>query len=88
VSSRATQSRSRQVLLRWLAIIAVAFVLLSVTGAAGYHFFTGWRARDLAAKAKDNFEKANYRMAWLQINSARELRPEEPDVLRVLGQVM
>jgi hypothetical protein len=26
-------------------------------------------------------------MAWLQINSAKELRPEEPDVLRMLGQI-
>jgi tetratricopeptide (TPR) repeat protein len=87
MSSRATQSRSRQVLLRWLAILAVVLVLLGVTGAAGYHFFTGWRARDLAAKAKDNFEKANYRMAWLQINSAKDLRGNDPAVLRVLGLI-
>jgi hypothetical protein len=72
---------------RTLAILAVALVILGALGAVGYHCFTGWRARDLAAKAKDNFEKANYRMAWLQINSAKELRPEEPDVLRVLGQI-
>jgi len=87
MSSRATKSRRNQLLLRTLAILAVALVILGALGAVGYHFFTGWRARDLAAKAKDNFEKANYRMAWLQINSAKELRPEEPDVLRVLGQV-
>ena len=87
MSSRATKSRRRQLIMRTLAILAVALVILGVSGAVGYQFFTGWRARDLAAKAKDNFEKANYRMAWLQINSAKELRPEEPDVLRVLGQI-
>lgn len=85
--SRAKKSRRRQLILRTLAILAVALVILGGLGAVGYHFFTGWRARDLAAKAKDNFEKANYRMAWLQINSAKELSPEEPDVLRVLGQI-
>jgi hypothetical protein len=58
MSSRATQSRSRQVLLRWLAVITLSLAVLGSLGAAGYHFFTGWRARDLAAKAKDNFEKA------------------------------
>jgi hypothetical protein len=87
VSSSATKSRSHKILLRSIAIIAAGLVVLGVLGAVGYHFFTGWRARDLAAKAKDNFEKANYRIAWLQINSAKELRPEEPDVLRVLGQI-
>jgi len=87
MSSRATKSRRRQLIMRTLAILAVALVILGALGAVGYQFFTGWRARDLAAKAKDNFEKANYRMAWLQINSAKELRPEEPDVLRVLGQI-
>lgn len=73
--------------MRSLAIFGVVLVILGALGAVGYHFFTGWRARDLAAKAKDNFEKANYRMAWLQINSAKDLRPEEPEVLRVLGQI-
>lgn len=87
MSSRAEKSHRQQLLLRTLAIIGIAAIVLGVIGAVGYHFFTGWRARDLAAKAKDNFEKANYRMAWLQINSAKELRPEEPDVLRVLGQI-
>ena len=87
MSSRAKKSRRRKLLLRLLSILAVALVILGALGAVGYHFFTGWRARDLAAKAKDNFEKSNYRMAWLQINSAKELRPEEPDVLRVLGQI-
>ena len=87
MSPRVKKRRRRKLLLRLLSIVAIAAIVLGAVGAVGYYFFTGWRARDLAAKAKDNFEKANYRMAWLQINSAKELRPEEPDVLRVLGQI-
>ena len=68
--------------MRAAAIIADVLVALTTVGAVGYHFFTGWRARDLAAKAKDNFEQGNYRMAWLQISSAKDLRAGDPDVLR------
>lgn len=85
--SSSSTKRRRQLLLRVLAILAIAAVVLGAVGAVGYQFFTGWRARDLAAKAKDNFEKANYRMAWLQINSAKELRGDDPEVLRVLGTI-
>jgi tetratricopeptide (TPR) repeat protein len=84
---RATQSRSRELLVRSLVIFGLALVAFGAAGAVGYHFFIGWRARDLAAEAKDNFKKTNYRVAWLQISSARELRPEEPEVLRVLGLI-
>ena len=87
MSSRAKKSRRRKLLLRLLSILAVALVILGALGAVGYQFFTGWRARDLAAKAKDNFEKANYRMAWLQINSAKDLRGNDPEVLRVTGMI-
>lgn len=84
--SRPRKKRRSRRLWRALAIVAAALVVLGVSGAAGYHLFSGWRARDLAGKAKENFEKGNYRMAWLQINSAKDLRAEEPDVLRMLGQ--
>jgi hypothetical protein len=87
MSPRAKKSRRRKLVLRLLSILAIAAIVLGAAGAVGYYFFTGWRARDLAAKAKDNFEKGNYRMAWLQINSAKDLRDGEPDVLRVLGQI-
>jgi len=87
MSSSTRKRRSRQLLLRSLVILGLAVLVLGALGAVGYHFFTGWRARDLAAKAQDNFEKANYRMAWLQINSAKELRGEDPAVLRVLGTI-
>jgi len=81
------KKRRRKLPLRLLAVAGVVLVVLGVAGVLGYEVFAGWRARDLAAKAKENFEKANYRMAWLQINSAKDLRPEEPAVLRVLGQI-
>ena len=87
MSSRRKKNRRRQILLRSLAIFGAFLLLLGVLGAVGYQFFTGWRARDLAGKAKENFEKANYRMAWLQINSAKDLRGNEPEVLRVMGMI-
>jgi hypothetical protein len=87
MSSRRKKNRRRQILLRSLAIFGAFLLLLGILGAVGYQFFTGWRARDLAGKAKENFEKANYRMAWLQINSAKDLRGNEPEVLRVMGMI-
>lgn len=82
MKKKSETSYSRQRLRRTLAITSIVLLLLAALGAAGYHFFTGWRARDLASKAKDNFERGNYRMAWLQINSAKDLRASDPDVLR------
>jgi hypothetical protein len=80
--SSATTSRRRQILMRVLAVSAVAVVVLGILAAVGFHIFQGWRARDLAAKALQSFEQANYRAAWLQVNSARNLRPDDPAVLR------
>jgi hypothetical protein len=57
-------------------------VVLGITGAVAFHFFQGWRARDLAGKALQSLEMASYRAAWLQMNSARNLRPNDPTVLR------
>lgn len=80
--SSATQSRRRQLWLRFLAISAAVLVALAIVGAVGFHFFQGWRARDLAGKALQSLEMASYRAAWLQMNSARNLRPNDPTVLR------
>lgn len=65
--------------LKYAAFSACAMVLFA---AAGYWLFIGWRARDLALKSRENLEKADYRMAWLQAESARNLRADEPEVLR------
>lgn len=87
MSPKAKKRRSRKALRRSLKALAVALVILGLLGLIGYRLFAGWRARDLAAKARENFELANYRMAWLQINSAKDLRGDEPEVLRVMGMV-
>ena len=63
-------------------LLAACLLLLVVLTAAGWYLFTGWRARDLASKARESFEKGNYRMAWLQLKSARDLRAGDPEVLR------
>jgi hypothetical protein len=80
--SSATISQRRRILMRVLAISAVGLIIAGILAAAGFHLFQGWRARDLAAKALESFEQANYRAAWLQVNSARNLRAEDPAVLR------
>ena len=61
--------------------LVLALVAISAA-AAGIYLFTGWRARDLAAKARESFERGNYRMAWLQLASAREMRASDPEVMR------
>lgn len=81
-NSKATTSRSREIFVRALVLSAIALVLLGVMAAVGFHILQGWRARDLAEKALGSFEQANYRAAWLQVNSARNLRPDDPAVLR------
>lgn len=76
------RSAKKERLTRLLKYAAFSTVALALFAAVGYWFFVGWRARDLALKARDNLENANYRMAWLQATSAREMRPDETEVLR------
>lgn len=66
-------------LMRYLWLIALVAI---VAGFGGFHFFTNWRARDLAIKAQENFRRGDYRMAWLQMQTAREMRPDDVEVLR------
>lgn len=74
-------------MLRFLAISAAALVALAIVGAVAFHFFQGWRARDLADKSLRNLEGENFRMAWLQLNSARALRENDVEVLRAAAAV-
>jgi len=60
----------------------VLLLFAALAGSAAFYLFTGWRARDLAAKARESFDRGNYRMAWLQLTSAREMRASDPEVLR------
>jgi hypothetical protein len=75
-------SRRRRKLKKLLLIFALSLVGVAVAGAVGYHFYAGWRARDLAVKARENFAAGNYRAAWLQLSSARSLRENDPEVIR------
>jgi len=81
------RSSRRRRLSRFILLAATGMLLLGIIGAAGYYLFTGWRARDLAAKAEENFAQANYRLAWLQLQSAKTLRPAEPQVLRAAAKI-
>jgi len=62
----------------WKPALVAAIVL-----PLGYYFFTGWRARDLARKAQLSFDQGDYQQAWLQIRSARSLRADDPEMLRI-----
>jgi len=61
---------------------AVIIVLVAVVGAILLHFALGWRARDLARKARESFDKGDYRTAFLQLFSARTLRKDDAVVVR------
>lgn len=75
--SRRRPNLRKLILIAVLGVVAAAAVL-----AAGYYFFAGWRARDLAIKARASFVDGNYRMAWMQLLSARGMRKEDPEVIR------
>ena len=72
---------------RVLLLSLAAMVVLGLVGAIGYHFFAGWRAGNLAAAARKNIDEANYALAWRQASLARNLRPEDPEVLAVAGLI-
>lgn len=80
-------SSSRRRLLRALKLAAVLVVFFAILGAVGFFFFQTWRARDLAAKSLQNLQNENYRMAWLQLNSARALRENDVEVLRAAATI-
>lgn len=86
-NSSAIKSQSKVLFQRFLLIAGAVLVSLGILGAVAFYFFQGWRARDLANKAMESFEQANYRAAWLQVNSARGLRPDDPAVLRAAATI-
>jgi hypothetical protein len=63
----------------WTPVLVLALI---VFGALGFYLFTGWRARDLTAKALANADAGHARFARLQISSAAGLRPNDPAVKR------
>lgn len=60
---------------------------LMLGGLIGFQFLKGWRARDLAAKAVANAKAGEVQTARLQAWSARNLREQDPQVLRALAVV-
>lgn len=75
--------RRRQRLIRLLAKISLVALAVALVAFLAYRFVVSpLRAKDLAAKALANIDSGNYRMAWLQISSARQLGPNDPSVLR------
>lgn len=75
--------RHRKALLLLWAKIALGALAIGLLAFLAYHFIVRpLRAKDLAAKALASIDTGNYRMAWLQISSARQLGPENPAVLR------
>jgi len=65
---------------------AVVVVLL-LGGGLGTFLFTAWRADDLAAKAVASLKRGDQRLALIQAESARNLRKNDPDVLRAYAKV-
>jgi len=73
----------RRVML-WVPVVVLAG---AISGALGLQFFISWRARDLARKALVSVEENKLNTARVQITSARSLRPEDSEVLRVLAAI-
>lgn len=67
--------------------VPVAVLLSSIAGGTGFYFFTGWRARDLAAKAEASAKSGNFNAARVQMLSAENLRKNDPAVKRASALV-
>jgi len=80
-------SLPRELWRRLMLCMPVVVLVLVSFGALGFFLFTGWRARDLTAKALANAEAGNARFARLQIVSASGLRPNDPHVKRAAALI-
>ncbi|MEY3481362.1 MAG: hypothetical protein RIQ71_2137 [Verrucomicrobiota bacterium] len=65
---------------------AVVLIVL-VGGGVGTLLFTGWRAHDLASKALASLKRGDQRLALIQVESARNFRSNDPEVLRAYAKV-
>lgn len=77
------QAVVRRVML-WIPVVVLVLLLVA---AAGFHAFTGWRARDLAARAVANAEEGFLQLAMVQAMSARQLRGDDPAVQKARAVV-
>jgi len=81
--SKAERSESKRRARQHLLLIAVALVVAAAVVAALYRFvFVPWRASDLARKSVASLDAGNFRRAFVQLSSARQLLPENASVLR------
>ncbi|MBU3664463.1 MAG: hypothetical protein FGM15_01100 [Chthoniobacterales bacterium] len=78
-----------QVIWRRIKLWFPVIVVLGLAAAgAGFYAFTGWRAHDLARKARANVKAGELRYALIQAESARSLRGKDPEVLRAYAIVL
>lgn len=82
VKRKRLPSRKQKEFRLFLKRAAVIVVIAAILGAVLLHFALGWRAKDLARKARENFDKGDYRTAFLQLFSARTLRKDDVAVVR------
>lgn len=78
-SSPESHDRKR---LRRVLFVLLGVVLVLAIGAGVFLGYRSWRARDLAIKARESFDGGSYRLAWLQAKSARDIAPNDAEVLR------
>ena len=80
-------SLGEAVLERILMWVPVVLPLVVAVLAIGAYVFTGWRAQDLASKAVASAEAGNFRLASIQIESARQLRSNHPAIVKAKALV-
>jgi len=81
--SKAKQSSSKKAARLKLKIAAAILAVSLAIFAALYRFvFVPWRADDLARKSVASLDAGNFRAAWLQLASARQMKADHSSVLR------
>lgn len=80
-------SPGRAILRKIMLWSPAVVVVVLVGGGLGTFLFTGWRAQDLAKKAVASLERGDQRLALIQAESARNLRKNDPNVMRAYAKV-
>lgn len=74
----------RERILMWIPVV-LPLVVASL--AMGVYIFSGWRAENLASKAVASAEAGNFRLAAIQLQSARQLRSKHPALVKAQALV-
>jgi len=74
----------RERILMWIPVV-LPLVVASL--AMGAYIFSGWRAENLASKAVASAEAGNFRLAAIQLQSARQLRSKHPALVKAQALV-